>query len=49
MHRDSYASYVGHASMLGFFAAVENESIGRVKYQFVQKMVQPCGPPPSLT
>ena len=33
MHRDSYASYIGHHNMLSFFSLVENESIGRVKYE----------------
>jgi len=31
IHRDSYASYIGHHPMLAYFATVENESIGRVK------------------
>jgi splicing factor 3B subunit 5 len=46
MHRDSVASYIGHHNMLSFFATVENESIGRVKYEFMQKMLMPCGIPP---
>jgi hypothetical protein len=36
IHRDSYASYCGHHSMLGYFAIAENESIGRVRYNFMQ-------------
>ncbi len=31
MHRDSYASYVGHPPLSAYFAVAENESIGRVK------------------
>ncbi len=46
MHRDSMASYIGHHNMLSYFAVVENESIGRVKYEFMQKMLLPCGLPP---
>lgn len=46
IHRDSYASYIGHHSMLSYFAVVQNESIGRVRYEFLQKMLLPCGLPP---
>ncbi|KAF5839554.1 splicing factor 3B subunit 10-domain-containing protein [Dunaliella salina] len=46
IHRDSYASYIGHHPMLAYFSTVENESIGRVKYDFLQKMLLPCGIPP---
>jgi len=35
IHRDSYASYVGHHPMLAF-AIAENEAIGRVRYNFLQ-------------
>lgn len=28
VHRDSYASYIGHNAMLSYFAVAENESIG---------------------
>lgn len=46
IHRDSYASFVGHHNMLAYFATVQNESTGRVKYEFLQKMLLPCGIPP---
>ncbi|KAJ5076442.1 splicing factor 3b subunit 5 [Anaeramoeba ignava] len=46
-HRDTYASYIGNPSMLYFISIVENEPIAKLKYNFLQKMVQPCGPPPS--
>ncbi|CAI5460806.1 unnamed protein product [Closterium sp. Yama58-4] len=36
IHRDSYASYVGHHPLLAFFAVAENESIGRERYNFMQ-------------
>jgi splicing factor 3B subunit 5 len=45
-HRDSYASYIGHHHMIEFFAIAENETKARVKFNFIQKMLQPCGPPP---
>jgi splicing factor 3B subunit 5 len=47
MHRDSYASYIGHNGMLAYFATAENESIGRVQYNLLQKMLAPCGSPPA--
>ncbi|CAI5477599.1 unnamed protein product [Closterium sp. Naga37s-1] len=46
IHRDSYASYVGHHPLLAFFAVAENESIGRERYNFMQRMLLPCGLPP---
>lgn len=47
VHRDSYASYIGHHNMSLYFATVQNESVGRVKYEFLQKMLLPCGLPPA--
>jgi len=46
IQRDSYASYIGHTPLLSFFAIAENESIGRVRYNFMQRMLLPCGKPP---
>ncbi|XP_023528359.1 uncharacterized protein At4g14342-like [Cucurbita pepo subsp. pepo] len=46
IQRDSYASYVGHYPVLANFAIAENESIGRERYNFMQKMLLPCGLPP---
>lgn len=48
-HRDSMASHIGHSDMLAYFAVAEGESIGRVKYTMLEKMLQPCGPPPART
>mmetsp|Transcript_13305 Transcript_13305/g.40328 ORF Transcript_13305/g.40328 Transcript_13305/m.40328 type:complete len:88 (+) Transcript_13305:142-405(+) len=45
-HRDSHALYVGFDSLSSFFSIAENEAIGRVKFSSLQKMIQPCGPPP---
>ncbi|KAH6919531.1 hypothetical protein HPB50_025316 [Hyalomma asiaticum] len=45
-HRDSYASYLGHFDMLNYFAVVENETKARVRFNIMEKMLQPCGPPP---
>ena len=44
-HRDSYASYIGHYNLLSYFAIAENESVGRMKFNVMEKMLQPCGPP----
>ncbi|KAI8809066.1 splicing factor 3B subunit 5-like protein [Cladochytrium replicatum] len=44
-HRDSYASYVGHTSLLSYFAVAQNESVGRARFNMLEKMLQPCGPP----
>jgi len=46
IHRDSYASFVGHHALVSYLALAENESIGRQKYTCLQKMLQPCGLPP---
>lgn len=46
IHRDSYASYIGHHPLCAYFAIAENESIGRMKYRFKQNMLLPCGVPP---
>jgi splicing factor 3B subunit 5 len=45
-HRDTYASHIGHYDQLSYFSVAQNESIGRVRLQFLERMVQPCGPPP---
>mgnify|MGYP002844825829 CR=1 FL=1 len=50
IHRDSYASYYGHHTMLQYFAIAENESIGRVKYNMMQVSANPRpSRPPELT
>ncbi|XP_042489298.1 uncharacterized protein At4g14342-like [Macadamia integrifolia] len=46
VQHDSYASYAGHYPILTYFAIVENESIGRERYNFLQKMLLSCGLPP---
>ncbi|UJR20532.1 hypothetical protein I4U23_023659 [Adineta vaga] len=45
IHRDTYASYIGHFDMLSHIALCENESKARVRFQLLKKMIQPCGPP----
>lgn len=46
IQRDSLASHIGHYSRLQYFAVAENETSVRLKNRFLDKMVQPCGPPP---
>ncbi|KAJ4756750.1 Splicing factor 3B subunit 5 [Rhynchospora pubera] len=46
INRVSYASYIGRHPMLAYVAIAENESIGRERYNFMQKMLLPCGQPP---
>mmetsp|Transcript_31562 Transcript_31562/g.42080 ORF Transcript_31562/g.42080 Transcript_31562/m.42080 type:complete len:87 (-) Transcript_31562:95-355(-) len=45
-HRDTLSSHVGHYDQLSYYAVAQNESIGRVRSQMLEKMFQPCGPPP---
>ncbi|CAH1365163.1 hypothetical protein MTP99_001455 [Tenebrio molitor] len=45
-HRDSYSSYLGHSDLLNYFAICENEAKARVRFNLMEKMLQPCGPPP---
>lgn len=44
--RDTYASLVGHPSLAMYHSVAENESLGRVRYTFMQNMLLPCGLPP---
>ncbi|KAK4854557.1 hypothetical protein QYF36_025830 [Acer negundo] len=46
IQRDSFTSYIGQYPMLAYFAIAESESIGRERYNFMQKMLLPCGLPP---
>mmetsp|Transcript_12081 Transcript_12081/g.19055 ORF Transcript_12081/g.19055 Transcript_12081/m.19055 type:complete len:92 (-) Transcript_12081:43-318(-) len=45
-HRDTYASHVSHYDQLSYYAVAQNESVGRARLQFLEKMIRPCGPPP---
>lgn len=44
--RDTYASLIGHHSLTAYHAIAENEAIGRMRYEFLQRMLLPCGVPP---
>ncbi|KAF8910069.1 splicing factor 3B subunit 5/RDS3 complex subunit 10, partial [Gymnopilus junonius] len=45
-HRDTLSSIVGHPTLLSYLAIADGESIGRVKFEMTERMLQPCGPPP---
>ncbi|KAH9394208.1 PREDICTED: splicing factor 3B subunit 5-like [Rhagoletis zephyria] len=45
-HRDTYATYFGHPDLMAYFAIAENESIGRMRFNLMEKMLQPCGVTP---
>lgn len=47
-HRDSIASSVGHYDMMAYLSAGENEAPGRIRFRMLEKLLQPCGPPPKL-
>ena len=46
-HRDSYASYVRHPNLLAFFSIAENLPMARLRSRYLEKIVDPCGPPPT--
>lgn len=35
-HRDTYASHIGHFDSLMYFSVAQNDSIGRLKSQFLE-------------
>ncbi|KAG5190252.1 splicing factor 3B subunit 5/RDS3 complex subunit 10 [Tribonema minus] len=45
-HRDTIASNVGHSDIIDYYSVAQNLSQGRVRYNLMEKMLQPCGPPP---
>ena len=45
-HRDSIASHLGHQDILAYFSVAQGDSIGRTRYALLEKLLQPCGPPP---
>lgn len=36
MHRDSFASHLGHADMVTYFSVAENEAAGRVRLNLLE-------------
>lgn len=47
VHRDSCASHIGHHSRLAYMAVADNESVAKTRFKMLEKMIQPCGPPPA--
>ncbi|KAH8918303.1 splicing factor 3B, subunit 5 [Atractiella rhizophila] len=45
-HRDTYSSIIGHPPLLAYLALADGESMGRLKFELCEKMLQPCGLPP---
>lgn len=46
IHRDSYASYIGHPPLLSYMAVGMGESRERVRAEMIERMVMPAGRPP---
>ncbi|KAI0095228.1 splicing factor 3B subunit 10-domain-containing protein [Irpex rosettiformis] len=46
-HRDTLSSIVGHPTLLSYLSIADGEATGRVKFEMVERMLQPCGPPPA--
>uniref|UniRef100_A0AC34RI36 Splicing factor 3B subunit 5 n=1 Tax=Panagrolaimus sp. JU765 TaxID=591449 RepID=A0AC34RI36_9BILA len=45
-HRDTCASIAGHPDHLSYMAVGKNFSRERARMELLNKMIQPCGPPP---
>lgn len=46
VHRDSYASYVGHPPLLQYMALGMGEAKELTRMRCIEGMVRPVGPPP---
>ncbi len=46
VHRDSYASYVGHPPLLAYMSVGMGECRERVRGLMIERMVRPGGRPP---
>jgi len=44
--RDTLASNVGHYSRMQYISVAQNECIQKTRLRMIERMVQPCGPPP---
>lgn len=49
VHRDTYCTYLGRSDMISYFGLVEGEAKCRIRFNFLKKTIQPCGPPPKTT
>ncbi|CAD6582259.1 MAG: hypothetical protein ASARMPREDX12_000887 [Alectoria sarmentosa] len=48
IHRDSYASYIGHPPLLAYMSVGMGECRERVRAGFLERMVRPVGRPPAV-
>ena len=48
IHRDSYASYIGHPPLLAYMSVGMGESRERVRGMMIERMVAPVGKPPEV-
>jgi splicing factor 3B subunit 5 len=48
IHRDSYASYIGHPPLLSYLALGMGEAREIVRAKMIEKMVRPVGAPPEV-
>jgi splicing factor 3B subunit 5 len=46
LHRDTYASYVGHPPLLEYMAIGTGEPMAKLRTKLIEKMIQPVGKPP---
>lgn len=46
IHRDTFSTYLGKSDMMSYFGLALGESKCRVRFNFLRKMIQPCGPSP---
>lgn len=46
-HRDSIASYLGHSSIVEYFALAEGISVGRARLNLLERLHRPVGDPPA--
>jgi len=46
VHRDTYASYIGHPPLLQYMSVATGEPMAKMRTKFIEKMIQPVGKPP---
>ncbi|KAA8894260.1 splicing factor 3B subunit 5/RDS3 complex subunit 10 [Sphaerosporella brunnea] len=46
LHRDTYASYIGHPPLLEYMAIGTGEPMAKLRTKLIEKMIQPVGKPP---
>ncbi|PUU82069.1 splicing factor 3B subunit 5/RDS3 complex subunit 10 [Tuber borchii] len=46
VHRDTYASYIGHPPLLEYMSVATGEPMAKMRTAFIEKMIQPVGKPP---